>query len=115
MRPCSLTAAVVRSGSLADIGRGLAFGPLSAHERKYAAEFSGSEVCQMQMAPSDYRFFDPRSSLEIQLIGVAAPVGEARLARKLQPIDSSKRQGTMLVPHPDARGLIAREPSSDRR
>ena len=43
------------------------------------------------MAPSDYRFFDPRSSLEIQLIEVAAPVGEARLARKLQPIDSSKR------------------------
>ena len=42
----------------------------------------------MQMAPSDYRFFDPRSSLEIQFIRVAAPVDEARRARKLQPIDS---------------------------
>jgi hypothetical protein len=36
-------------------------------------------------------------------------VGEAGRARKLHPNRRSERQGTVLVPHPDARGLLRGE------
>jgi hypothetical protein len=42
-------------------------------------------------------------------VQAAAPVGEAGRARKLHPNRRSERQGTVLVPHPDARGLLRGE------